>query len=711
MKAYLGIEALESRIAPAVLVVNAHTATYLDGDGDHVTIKVSSGDLHHAVFTTAPAGTLGGEQLEMINLVSGFENANLSVKVSKAKTGDGAANVGAILASGENLGNVSVSGDLGQIEAGSNSLVKPAIKSLNVRSMGKFGLATQGGTGDLSSDINGALGSLRVANNVEGATINVFGGANAKLGSAFIGGSLIGSTGDNASGALLSSGDMGPVRIGKDLVGGPGFTSGAIESGGDLASVTIGGSIRGGSGFPFQGLSGCISSGGDMGLVKVGQDVIASSRALSGCISSHGKLAGVKIGGSLVGGDGENSGQITSAMAMGPIVIGHDIQGGTGFNSGDIISQSTIFSLTVGGSLKGGSTIESGLIRSASDLGPVKIGGDIHGTGLGSGSIDCGGNLASITVGGSVLGGTDSGSGAIFAGTIGNIKIGDNLQGGSGFNSGSIQASGDISKLIVGGSIEGGSANGSGSVHAGDVATVILGGSLVGGSVAGSDSLDSTGEIVGTHFGSVLIGGSIVSGTDSSTGSLTNNAGIRASENIGSLVVVGGIVGNESAGGNSPVIISAVGQAHPSATHDQAIGSIRIGGQVDHALILGGYSTSVDAADTRPAFLDNNAQIGSVKVGGDWIASSLVAGAIDTNNDGFGNADDSSGTGPVISKIAGIIISGKVVGTPQSGDHFGFESSQIGSFRSSGFVAPLTAATGQVFELSPATGDVTIREV
>jgi hypothetical protein len=136
-----------------------------------------------------------------------------------------------------------------------------------------------------------------------------------------------------------------------------------------------------------------------------------------------------------------------------------------------------------------------------------------------------------------------------------------------------------------------------------------------------------------------------------------------------------------------------------------AIGRITIGGHAEFASILAGY-------DRFLAAKNGNAQIGAVKVGGDWIASSLVAGVQDTGAAGFGVGDTIIGGGASIAKIASIVIGGQVVGTPGGGDHFGFVSHTIGSFKAAGFTAPLLAATAsQFFELALITADVTVREV
>src|SRR5205085_710109 len=106
----------------------------------------------------------------------------------KAGAGDGLVAVGHINAGINDLGMVSIKGDLGDIDAGSNSLTIPAIKRLSVRTLGRYGLATQGGSGDERCDIHGALGALNVTADLKAAFIHVFGGANATIGAITIGG-------------------------------------------------------------------------------------------------------------------------------------------------------------------------------------------------------------------------------------------------------------------------------------------------------------------------------------------------------------------------------------------------------------------------------------------------------------------------------------------------------------------------------------------
>jgi hypothetical protein len=137
---------------------------------------------------------------------------------------------------------------------------------------------------------------------------------------------------------------------------------------------------------------------------------------------------------------------------------------------------------------------------------------------------------------------------------------------------------------------------------------------------------------------------------------------------------------------------------------------------VENALILGGYFAGVDPDKTSDSAANGNAQLGPITVGGDWFASSVAAGVLDPNHDGFGNGDDAGivTAGTSVARIASIAIKGTIggTGTAASGtDHFGFVSREIGTVKALNFVAALTAGTDIPIELSPLSGDVTIREI
>ncbi len=356
------IERLESRIAPAAV-----TVSYTDFDGDKVRITDSSGTLTSADLHFVGGGTSG--QLSTLDLSDpGFEGANITFTVTKSAAGDGLANVGLIDAGINDLGKVIVVGDLGALRAGSDSTAAnapAAVKLLKVRSMGIFGLATQGGSGDLNTVLSGALNTLVVAGNIDGASLTIGSAVNqASLGSVTIGGFLLGE-GSN-SGYIHSFGDIGAMKISHDVRGGAGTFSGVVESGGKIASLSIGGSLIGGAAAD----SGFILNGGNMGPVTVAGSVVGGQGNDSGEIFSEGNIGPVSVHGNLLGSsiggtapDLSNTGiilangRIASAFIGGSIIAGVDNSTGGDLNmNAGVRAGFDIGALTVKGSLIGSAT-------------------------------------------------------------------------------------------------------------------------------------------------------------------------------------------------------------------------------------------------------------------------------------------------------------------------------------------------------------------
>ncbi len=84
----------------------------------------------------------------------------------------------------------------------------------------------------------------------------------------------------------------------------------------------------------------------------------------------------------------------------------------------------------------------------------------------------------------------------------------------------------------------------------------------------------------------------------------------------------------------------------------------------------------------RPPAAGVNADsgIGGVTVKGDWRSSSLVAGVLDTTNDGFGWNDTliPGGDPGIIARIGKVQIYGAAVGSSTPGDYFGITAEAIG---------------------------------
>jgi hypothetical protein len=605
----LRLEPLEAREVPATLV-SPTTVTYQDADGDTVRVVFSRPFLTdanvNAVFSL-DTGTVDGDntvkqQLQRIDLAAvGPAAAGTSVTVtalrSPANGGDGFAAVGHIVATGIDLGAVTIDGDLGRVLAGDAATSTSGLNGLTVHSMGRFGTST--GAPDLGTVIQGRLNFLKVKSDVREASVLVQGGAAGRLGSVTIGGSLIGGA-RLGSGRIFSDGALGPVRIVGNVQGG-GDESGEVFTNSTLAGVTIGGSLLGGAG----SRSGRINSFGGMGAVRIAGTVQGAGGTLSGSISTSGPLAGLTIGGSLVGGAGSFSGRISSEGAVGPVRVAGAVQGGGGSESGAIIAFTTLAGVTIGGSLVGGAGSFSGRILSVGALGTVRIAGD-----------------------------------------------------------------------------------------------------LVGGSASGTVALRDSGSVRGGRIARITLGGSLIAGTDNTIRLFANNGAIRADDDIGSVLIKGSVVGNST----NPAIISARGKAAPTPTSDVAIGSLRVLGRVELAQIQAGV-------DATGAARNADAQIGVVSVGGDWVASSIAAGAV-SGNGLFGDTGDARMTGVgikddslVVSKIARLTVGGQVLGTIGGADHYGIVAEVIGPVTVGGTLIPTTPGPSNDDFFVGITGDFAVNEV
>ena len=648
------IDALEPRTLLASLV-SATKLMYQDIDGDNVTVTLSKPVLTagnvNSIFTfntsNVDGSTATKQNLRTINLVgvAGVAGTTITTAAVKSATngGDGFATLGQINATGLDIGAVTIDGDLVRILAGDATLTTQGLGALKVHSMGRYGL--QSGALNFHSVIQGKLASLTTKSDIKDANIDVQGGTNGQIGSITIGGSLIGGAFTN-SGRIESSGNMGAVKVTENVIGGSGQFTGYVHSAGKIVSVTIAGSLIGGAGSG----SGTLHGGVELGAVNVTGDVIGGAGIGSGSVYADDKLTSVTIGGSLIGGTGLSSGLVYSGLDMGAVTVKGSILGGQAAGSdvneatGAVITRSKLASLTVGGSIRGGAGDFSGIVYSDLDMGPVKVTGDVAG-GLGeaNGVIGSQGNLASVAIGGSLVGGNRSGSGGI-------------------------------------------------SVRE-ELASLEIGGNIRGGSASGADDLEGSGFVLAGRIGTLTLKGSLIAGTNTTSGTYRNNGAIRVFDNIANLKIMGSVFGNST----NSAVITARGQKTPSGSTDLAIGKLTINGRVEYGLIVAG-SMPVLAITNANA----DAQIGPVVIGGDWIASSLVAGAAAGLDGQYGTSDDvkMSGAGVmdapnVSSKITSIVIGGQVIGTPSIlNNHYGFVAENIGSFKVKGGTTTYTLIAG-----------------
>ena len=141
------------------------------------------------------------------------------------------------------------------------------------------------------------------------------------------------------------------------------------------------------------------------------------------------------------------------------------------------------------------------------------------------------------------------------------------------------------------------------------------------------------------------------------------------------------------------------------------VDSLGGGGEVSE--FVGGAKRITVAGDVSTARIiasGEGAGFGKIKVGGNWTAADLAAGAEPGDDGFFGTSDDDllAANGNLISRISQIVIGGVILGTDSPDDHFGFVAAEIGKFKAGGTKQPLTAAGRDVIELS---ADITLREL
>jgi hypothetical protein len=733
------IETLEYRIAPAAITfINPQTASYVDGDGSNVYVHVSKGALTDANFVMVPSGL--GFQLQTLDLSktdfkSEFEDASVNIYAHPAPTaGDATVDVGWINATGIDLTDVRVHGDLGRIAAGDTDAHTPAILEINVLSMGELGLSNQAAGGDLVSNLFGGVREWTIFGDFNGATIMMSDNVSADSHLSYIGhldirGSVIGGAADG-SGEISVAGGFKTLHIGGDLIGGGGVDSAEIVTERSILDLSINGSVRGGGGL-YSGTvntaliehttidgsvtggagdsSGSILGGGSTtltygGFVAVHGSVVGGPGMSSGDIDLKNPVF-INIGGNLVGGPNEASGTVEASRVVN-ISVGGSMMGSAGLESGSILVDHVIGTAHVKGDITGGTGSYSGAIRDFGDrIGTVAVGGSVTGssdagaTFSGSITTDQGGILV-VKIGGSLVGGGAADSGSIFAGavqgahSIGLVSIEGNLTAGAGTASGSILSTESITAISIHGDVDGNITNG--SQITGSTARM-LGSLLIGGDIKApltfnfpvsvmklrgsifSDGSTSQGDVIGTVFDDLQINGGI-------TGSASSPAWMLVSGKTGAL--------------------------------GYALTRLKIYGGVTDANILGGYAPEVPGSVTPVQVVNAGARIDSVGVGGDWVASNLVAG-VQAGSDGeFGTADDfTSNTSAVFSEIARVVIAGEAIGSTNPSDHFGIVAQEVASVNVADFGFRLTAGPGNDTNVANpelnigSTGNFTIHEV
>lgn len=383
----------------AVSFPNDTTATWLDGDGDAVTLKITKGTLDTSQFFFGPGNVQGSNVLQLLQLKGAeYNGTNVTVTVKKSNIGDGRVSIGYIDAFNTDLGIVSIPGDLGRIVCGDSDSTTSSLKTLKVKSMGVAGAFTlPDGIG--SSTIRGPVGSFAVAGDLYGVTLNVdpilpFDPqevARTVIKSFTVGGNVTGTT---LSTVIRVDGHVNTLSI-RGLLSGPGDgltvtkTVGKVTLGSVLdASVTL----------------------GDFNLAPNAKGALVVKGDVMGArISVSDTVENVTILGSLIGtrsGTGSISAQasLNSVTVRGDVVATRPATDTLVTGSGTINVSGSINKILIGGSVRVddvsvGSLIFCGRISASDTLGSVTIGGSTIGTPESPVTISAIGNAVKPTTG------------------------------------------------------------------------------------------------------------------------------------------------------------------------------------------------------------------------------------------------------------------------------------------------------------------------
>jgi hypothetical protein len=467
---------------------------------------------------------------------------------------------------------------------------------------------------------------------------------------------------------VVVKGDLGRILVGDNVISNdPGLNLLQVRTFGTLGGLTQEGLVS---------MDSVIQ--GKLGALKVAGDFGDATLLVDG--DTNGQIGMLAIGGDLVGGT------ITAEGGGGAMTIGGNLMAGADGAGGSIVTffGGHVASITIGESVIGGSQINSGRLNIFGNLGSLKIKGDLLGNdAVNSGSVFTDGSIGSTSIGGDVVGGRGASSGQVFnfgIAPMGNVTIGGDLRGGPAEESGFLFASGSMGKVAIKGD-------------------------MVGGSIKDAETVDQTGCIQASNgIASVTIGGSLIAGYDESTGTLTRSGAIISGLQIGPVKIGGSIVGNET----NAALISGFGAAMVPAPgqFDTAIASVTVKGDVRFAEIRAGFSTLGTP-------INGDGALGAISVGGDWVASSAVAGAQDMGAPGWGVGDTLLPGGNVdnIARIASITIKGDLLGSAGPGGNFGFVAERIDKFSAAGRTYALTPGTSNDNFALPFTDDVHLLEV
>ena len=152
--------------------------------------------------------------------------------------------------------------------------------------------------------------------------------------------------------------------------------------------------------------------------------------------------------------------------------------------------------------------------------------------------------------------------------------------------------------------------------------------------------------------------------------------------------------------------LTVMGSVIGTAEHHAIVtsrGNVTIVGDIRFGELLGPRDGLIGPSDGR---------LGAVKIGGDFIASSIAVG-VQPGPNGYGDGDTwlPGGTPDMLATIASITIGGQALGTIGGTDHYGIVAERILSLSIGGNKIPLTPGAHNDNRALGITGDLTIHEI
>ena len=440
-----------------------------------------------------------------------------------------------------------------------------------------------------------------------------------------------------------STGGLNTVNVG--YISAQGVNLGSVTIPGDLGRIQVGG---GPTSTALAKLN--VASLGVQGVAT--QDGITNASTVSmitgtaGSINVSGNVDGTI---SMV----DYNGKIASGNIQ-QLNINGSLDGNTSGGAGEILFTGTLGTAVIGGGIEGGSADNSGTIQGTyaefSKIGTITVKGSVPD--------DPNPSPVSSIPGTSILGGSGMFSGGILAVTVGTVNIGGDVTGGTGLVSGDIQGGLSLGKVTVGGSLIGGNftsgtptqADNAGTIFGGAIGTVTIGRNISGGSGLNSGQVYSTGTI-----GSVTVMGDLLGGT-AGQGTTAGDAGSIHAQAIGNVVIKGAMTGGS--------IVSA--DPNQTGMGDGVISSAtNINSVVINGNLTGGSGSGSGVIDTTGGTIKSLFIGGSLNGGAGASSGSVnVAGSIGKLNIAqnlMGGSGANSGS--IVSKTASsLVLGGNLIG-------------------------------------------------